>query len=418
MKRFSTNQLRLTPLFLFSAMAIVASCNKADMSESMTTESNAIRFKYEMTRVAGGAFEQNDAISVAAYDNGDLIDETTYSYGNSYFSSENPITYEADAPKELSYLATYPTTAQLSSSFEFDIKTNQSSADNYELSDLLAAYTDPTDSAIPTLAFRHVMSSIVVTIEVLDSSTDVTSEVSITDFNILAKASANCDVTNNSYGATTDDAVSITPVASGATYSAIIAPQTIDESSEFISVSIDGTNYIMPMDDITLQMLSGKQYSYKWSIDTTAETQSVEQLDGTINPWEDGLEDNEDNGDNPDDSQTTTENVVTISGSKFTMDSYSDDDISVSLSSGCIIISSIISFPSQSTITFTAKTGKIQKIVFEVSGTTDFQIMSSIGTSIISMSNNSWSGDTDSVTFTVYSSDCQLKSFTVTLSAE
>lgn len=259
-------------IFCFS---LLLGCNKdtttfnTEMDSEVTFTTNIT----SVTRVTSDIFDNNDEIYVSAYDNGALYAELkSYIYNDATFTSTSPIYYE-DTDQKLSYIAVYPALSDFDTEFTFEANTDQSSGDNYELSDLLVATLEETNEINPSLDFYHQMSSIVLTVndEIFDNGTVV--------FNL--KNGVTIDVIEGTYAAT-GDAVEITPASNGTlSFKVIVAPQSIAADAVIATYTAGGVGYQW-VSAGNVELVSGYRYSYSWDI----ETDSV-VMDGYIEGWND-----------------------------------------------------------------------------------------------------------------------------------
>lgn len=268
-----------TLALLLIASSLVA-CESAPEKETETeTKVREVQFTSSIsaatsTKAAFDAFEAGDKILVSAFDGTtEYAKDASYSYGNSLFTSESPILYESE-DQELTFLAVYPAINDFSSSFEFQIKADQSVEDNYEMSDLLTSKTGPTKDNSPQLSFYHRMSSIVINITSAGGSGG--------EMIINSKNQVSCDISAETFTVSGLNVV-ITPVIHGDSgFKAIIAPQTITGGTLFVTYTINDMTYTWkPKADLVF--LTGKQYVYNWNLADQEIT-----LESVINGWSDG----------------------------------------------------------------------------------------------------------------------------------
>ncbi len=217
-------------------------------------------------------FEEGDNISVNAFDESEYFISKVYSYSNGVFSSADPIVY-ANPSQKLSFTAVYPAVESSYEAFDFAMSADQSAYDSYEEADLLVAKVEATSEETPKLVFDHKMVSVNVTVEGADKS----------DVNVVvyAQNSVSCDVDNDSYEAV-GDVAAVTPYESDGVYKAIVAPQFVSSSVDFVVVEIDGESYPTHLSE-DVELVSG----YKYNLTATFENKSV-SLTADINPWEEG----------------------------------------------------------------------------------------------------------------------------------
>ncbi len=268
-------------LLSLGAVLALNSCSEATDERVTPSTGGEVSFTSEnkspTTRATESSFESGDAIGVFAKDGAALYAENVmYEYVNGKFTSLNPIAYSDDS-QELSFVAVYPYSANLASQFTFEIKTDQSSAEAFEASDLLTATTQATNDECPVLSFYHSMSAIEI---------NFSAQTDVSDYSLFVNAAhtANCDIESGEYTATS--AIStLTPLSIGDdSYKVVVAPQTIAAGSELISVTVDGVNSVWNVDS-AIVLESG----YKYICNITITGDSV-IFSGDITPWSDGGE--------------------------------------------------------------------------------------------------------------------------------
>ncbi|MFI3303624.1 MAG: fimbrillin family protein [Rikenellaceae bacterium] len=283
--------MKTTKISIAILLLAVAACSKYDSDitsdpvggDTTTTTSVELSFSSSIlpaTRVTSDQFDTNDAIYVTAFEDGETYaSKVEYTYSNSLFTSDSPITYDSvteDGDEQLlSFIAAYPALDTFAESFSFSANEDQSSAESYEMSDLLIAQTAATNEQIPTLGFEHKMSSLVINI--------TADEIETTGgiLKIRAKNEANIDITNDSYSAT-GSTIEMTPYESdGLSYKIIIAPQTISAGDPVASFEVGDDTYVWyASGDIVFK--SGYRRTYNWSLDS----ENID-LDGNIEGWDD-----------------------------------------------------------------------------------------------------------------------------------
>ncbi len=269
--------------FIAASVAMLCSCDEVAPEDidsgalDTLIESGEVVFTSsisEQSRATSSVFESGDDIYVTALEGATAhATKVLYSYNGSIFTSNDPIVYD-DESQLLSYRAVYPAVSDYADSFSFSILADQSSGDNYEMSDLLIANASATSSICPELEFYHKMANVVINI--------TTSGKSGGAMEIEAKNTATCDVVGGTYVASGSD-VTITPAASGsAGYTAIVAPQTIAANSLIATYVVGGITYTWKA-DANITLLSGYKYTYNWNL-----TDREVTLDSVINNWGDG----------------------------------------------------------------------------------------------------------------------------------
>ncbi|MFR9548790.1 MAG: fimbrillin family protein [Rikenellaceae bacterium] len=224
------------------------------------------------SRVTSDLFDNNDQIIVSAYENSTAYaTQVIYTYSNSQFTSSDPISYTSE-DQELTFYAAYPAVSNFGTTFSFEVLSDQSSGDNLELSDLLLSVPQTTNSTCPTLAFNHVLSSLVINID---------SSLAGGVMTMYVIGSTNIDAEAMQYSAN-GNTMSITPAANGeASYKAIFAPQSISAGDLVATYVINDVTYQwVANNNITFE--SGYRYTYNWDIYV-----GDVELDSYIEGWND-----------------------------------------------------------------------------------------------------------------------------------
>lgn len=273
-------------LFLF-ALTLTCACNDFNDQPEPDPNNNEVSFTdggIQFTRVTDSQFDSEDEVNVRAMFGNNVVDEALYTYTNGRFTSTSPFTVTEG--QQFAYQAVYPSSAKFAGIHEAN--TDQSVAENYELSDLLVARVEATESTTPELAFKHVMTSIVLNIDVLDNGQQVSDPTVEVNFNL--KTAADIDVAAQSYTAS-GDVNSITPLGgtnptSGSihNYSVIAAPQTVPANTAIANIVINGTENFQLDRPTALELVSGKQYIYTFRVDISNGETDVE-FDGAIEDW-------------------------------------------------------------------------------------------------------------------------------------
>ena len=181
------------------------------------------------------------------------------------------------------YSAVSTTTTHNSTGIEFSVKSDQSSNDNYNASDLMtgAPSSNPvkrTSSAVE-VKFTHLLSKININLTVgagFNEGDLNSAEVYIT--NTLPTTTFN--VQNTTLGTASGTATDIS-VCTGTTGSAIIVPQTIESGKAFIKVVVGGGSYIYKLgSESSTEFKSSTQYTYNITVAKTGLT-----VTSTINAW-------------------------------------------------------------------------------------------------------------------------------------
>ncbi|MFI3288488.1 MAG: CotH kinase family protein [Rikenellaceae bacterium] len=266
-------------LFLSLALFALTACEEASVVSTEIQEITFLSDIGELSKVSDSSFESGDKISVMATDDSGVVQNATYTFSNSVFSSSDPITKEEG--EKLSFRATYPTCVDIEGGFDFTIAADQSS-DGYELSDLLVSTLDATIAEQPSLTFEHRLSNVVTTFELTDGTAIMPEGVKFT-----AQNTVKCDIANDTYQGD-GTFTKITAKENGSLgYVAILAPQTIEAGDNFVTVTYGGVAISAALTmDATFE--SGVQYTYEIVIDSQTSTiVSIDLIGAVISGWED-----------------------------------------------------------------------------------------------------------------------------------
>lgn len=261
------------------------------------TEKIEIRISptYE-SRATDYGFEQNDRIGlyVVNYDgttagtlkaSGNHVDNMGFTYSGSW-TADTPI-YWKDETSHADFYLYYPHTASIASvsALPFNVKADQSIEADYKASDLMigrAKNVAPTSSAI-SIPVSHVMSRITVKIEAGNGFTAESLAASQIAVKVNGlKCNSTVDLATSAV-TPAGNAVSVTPLSKGDSYTALIVPQTVEEGN-LISVNVDGRDFNLKK-GFTFE--SGKNHTFTVVVSKTSNGINVD-----INPWENDGTDN------------------------------------------------------------------------------------------------------------------------------
>lgn len=276
-KNFST-------ALLFGAIALFSfSCQEKEIVVTPET-ANEISFTSTISttsKATDTAFEDGDQIGVTAFTASDYAsvyaDNVTYTFSKAseVFLSESPISYP-ETMEGLAFRAVYPAlTGGYADEFSFSVLADQTTAENYTLSDLMTASLSLTSSLNPELSFSHSLSRIIVNVE---ADIDLTGAV-VSFINVQSEVSVN--LTEDTFEGTGSATQIILADNGEDSFKGILAPQYITMETPFVSLEVGGTAYTATLEaDATLR--SGKQYFYELIIEKGAVS-----FTPVINPWED-----------------------------------------------------------------------------------------------------------------------------------
>ena len=175
-----------------------------------------------------------------------------------YWTSRNPITVSAWWPFNNANITQMPAVK---------VAEDQSKLADFQNSDFISAENRKVEFNNPTLEFTHRTAR--VTIE-LKPGTGFTSVAGATVSLVSLSADNGNPTAIKTYN------------ASGNTYEALTAPQTVAAGKPFVKVELGGTFYFRPQNDVVLE--AGSRYKYTVKVNATGLT-----LEGcTIGSWADG----------------------------------------------------------------------------------------------------------------------------------
>ncbi len=267
---------RLLPLFATVSL-LLSSCEKSqngvEEADSKISFTSSIA---HATRVTSDAFDVGDIIYVTALDGAETYaNKVPYIYYGEKFESSTPITYE-NGTQQLSFQAVYPAVEEFADNFTFEVLADQSTDEDYEMSDLLISTQEQTSDSSPALVFNHVLSGIVINI--------TNSELAGGELKIFANNETTIDLSNQTYTAT-ESSAELTPLQIGdMSYKVVVAPQTIKAGAAVASYSIDGKIYTWSA-NTNIELASGYRNTFSWNI-----TDDDITFDSSTLEWDDDMQ--------------------------------------------------------------------------------------------------------------------------------
>ena len=273
-------------MLALASFILATSCSNKD-SEIMPQVGETVDFTASMktvSRATETTFEEGDKIGVYAVNaqantasilqpSGNYADNVRYTYNNGKFINAQGIVRPTDSG--LRYYAIYPYTTPCGPTFKFNVKTNQNASGQYTLSDLCTAVSDITSNKEVDLVFSHRLSHVVVNLqgELLGTGTATVR---------LNNVNTGCDADLNANTFTAYESRNTVYCADNGTnsYKAIIAPQTIEDGSAFLTVSLNGKEHTLKASS-DIRLTSGKQQVFNLTI----EKDEIVSFTGEILPW-------------------------------------------------------------------------------------------------------------------------------------
>lgn len=278
-----------TLCLLFS---FITACSDSE-SESVigeVTRSKKIKFTAGIsknTRASETEFDEGDEISVFAVNSSagsstlkpagyNYADNRNYVYRDNMFTSYNPVSVNQGQNLSLAYYAVYPYSKDAGNSFNFAVKSNQTTYENFTLSDLCTSYHEPTIAEFVDLEFYHRLSRIEV---VVYGENIGSSSISMRLNNVKLQADVNLnDKTFTGVGEVGN--IEMGELSTNNFY-AILPPQTIAKDENFLSITVDGSDTDFTLEDGE-EFRSGFKYVYK--IEIVGGKPVI--ISGHIKPWD------------------------------------------------------------------------------------------------------------------------------------
>ena len=185
-----------------------------------------------------GAGAQIRVINKTRADKGKSKSDTIYGYDGTTWSAVDTNNYIVwDGTDENTFYGVYPYNAEYNS---FTIPTDQSGGIQ-DADWMTADYTAAKDEGNVNLNFHHLLAKVTVNITKWNSEFDGSEKI-IDDLKIYSKSTA-LTATYDDSGATitaTDGETGITPLVSGASYTAIVAPAKYEDTDKFMTFTACG----------------------------------------------------------------------------------------------------------------------------------------------------------------------------------
>ncbi|MBR2359577.1 MAG: fimbrillin family protein [Bacteroidaceae bacterium] len=275
-------------MLAMASCVIAASCSNTEEKIYPIKDNENVSFTASMKKLSRATeteFEEGDEIAVYAVqedENGNTLLKSSgnyanfisYTYSGGKFVNENGIA----RPTEFGvrYFAIYPKSAGSSvPTNKFYVKTNQSASGQYTLSDYCTAVSEVTMEKDVNLIFSHRMSHAIINLEGEGIGTG-TPTVKLNNVN------TGCDIDLNANTFIAFESRSAVYCEDNGTnsYKAIIVPQTIEEGSPFISVTLNNKEYVLKAaSDIVFA--SGKQQVFNLVI----KKDEIVSYTSSILPW-------------------------------------------------------------------------------------------------------------------------------------
>ena len=273
-------------MLALASCVLVTACNENE--EIPVVQQENVSFTASMktlSRATETGFEEKDQIVVYAVkdegegtvlkSSGNYANYVKYTYtGNKFVNETSGIVCPTEF--DVRYFAIYPANSVTSvPNFKFSVKTGQLHSGQYTMSDLCTAVSDATMDKEVDLVFSHRLSHVVVNLEGDALGTGYTTVK-------LNNVNTGCDVDLNANTFTAYESRATVTCAENGTnsYKAIIVPQTIEAGSAFLTVTLNGKEYVLKATS-DIRLTSGKQQVFNLVI----EKDEIVSFTGNILPW-------------------------------------------------------------------------------------------------------------------------------------
>ena len=231
-----------------------------------------------------GAGAQIRVINKTRADKGKSKSDTIYGYDGTTWSAVDTNNYIVwDGTDENTFYGVYPYNAEYNS---FTIPTDQSGGIQ-DADWMTADYTAAKDEGNVNLNFHHLLAKVTVNITKWNSEFDGSEKI-IDDLKIYSKGTA-LTATYDDSGATitaADGETGITPLVSGASYTAIVAPAKYANTDKFLTITVDGQE--MTVLATTPKQTNGLNAGLHYTFNLTVGKDAVTLSSVTVSDWANG----------------------------------------------------------------------------------------------------------------------------------
>jgi hypothetical protein len=290
--------------FVVAALLVAGCNNEAGEMPQVNLDSNEIRIEAAVggTRATATEFEEGDLMSLYAVEyEGDEVAKLQVS-GN-YLNNEamtlmdgiwvgDRTLYWSEKPCD--FYAVYPYQhPETVSEFLFDLPLDQNSPatdealSGYEAADLLWAKAERVarEDGVVNMAFKHMMSRVVVKIERGPSyEGELPEDIVVHLYNTVTTAEV--DLTKGSlqryaYG---DKGTITMKQLSADTFAAVVVPQNIERRTPLVEVTMEGIAYLLTY---STSFRPGYQHTITITLNTSPDQEKIEiNIDGEIDGWD------------------------------------------------------------------------------------------------------------------------------------
>lgn len=277
-------------LISFAAVALVAAaCNKeAQQIPATETYSNEIRVEASMpgaTRATLTEFEVGDVMGLYAVEysgesvaelqlGGNYLNNEAMTYNGTEWTSERPLYWSKNA---CDFYGIYPRQELTGvKDIRFDLPLDQSVEGGYEAADLMWAKAErktKEDGAV-YLAFRHMMSRVVVKVEKGPKfEGELPENISVKLYNTATTAQVDWTIGSLERHIYSENKTIKMRQVDAVTFDAIVVPQFIERVTPLVEITIDGIAYLLE-DSISLR--PGHQHTFVVTLNTSPDQEKIE----------------------------------------------------------------------------------------------------------------------------------------------
>ena len=283
-------------LFLYAAVAVAfASCSNDELNDpKFVADDGEIQLEMlhpgQLTRATDTSFEANDSIGVyvteaetALQIGGNEVNNELFSYNGTSWTSKRKVYWNNGTHNIYAY---YPYSKQVNDvkDFAFSVQEDQSTQENYSLSDFLWASAQgvAASSSPVSMQFSHKMSNVLVKLqkgENYDGSLPGNAEVYL--YSTVTKAAIDLstgDVAKDNYAGT--GTIRCLKKANDE-YRAIVVPQSITSRRPLVEVIVGDVSYLM---EGKISYKPGYRHTITVTLDKNPEKIKIE-IGGEISGW-------------------------------------------------------------------------------------------------------------------------------------
>ena len=283
-------------IFAFTTVAVLMSSCQSIIDPTNNTNNEFMEINLSMnltTKVTDVAFEESDEVGIYVVHQpkeilttGNHYDNVKHTFNDGWIASEKM--YWMDKSTHADFYCYYPYSEITDiNAHTFTIAADQSDIQDLKSSDFVWGKVEnvaPSTKVVEILT-NHLMSSLKIYLKPGDGFT----KASFADMDIMVnlrnvKNNASIDLADGTVTAN-GSTVQMTPFKDNGYYRAVVVPQKVEDGSELIVVTVNGTEYILKKG---FTFIPGKRHKFTVTVNKTGSGVNV-----GIGGWE---EDDDDNG--------------------------------------------------------------------------------------------------------------------------